>query len=64
MGLVQCGQRLAASGMFMAHCGQGFSVGAAAGAGCSRLSVFMPRTTKKSTKATIVKLMTVLRKRP
>jgi len=61
--VVQCPQRLAWSGMLIAHCGQSFVVGAAGGAGFSN-QWWMLRTSKKTQKATIRKLMIVFRNTP
>ena len=56
---MQCGQRRAARGMSIAHCGHGRVVGAAA-AGAGACIRFACLTMRKTTKPTITKLMTLL----
>ena len=46
---MQCGQRFAASGMFVQHWGHSFSVGLVGGSGCLRSSRFIARMTKYMT---------------
>jgi hypothetical protein len=60
---VQCPHFLAASGIGIAHSGQSFVVGAAAGAGFAvhRLTV---RTRRKTANATMRKLIKVFKKMP
>jgi hypothetical protein len=60
---VQCPHFFAASGIAIAHCGQSFVVGAAAGAGFA-VQRLTDRTKRKTANATIKKLMMAFRKTP
>jgi hypothetical protein len=59
---VQCGQRVALIGIVIAQAGQSFVTGSALGPG--RFSLLIPRTSRKTAKATIKKLMNRVTKFP
>src|SRR5213080_2532468 len=61
---VQYAQRVALTGIVDRQSGQAFVVGTGSGAGGWRLSRFTPRTSRKTTKATIRKLMSVFTNAP
>jgi hypothetical protein len=60
--VVQCGQRVALTGIDIAQAGQSFATGGAPGEG--RFILFTALTTRKMQKATMIKLMTRVIKLP
>ena len=61
---MQCGQRVALIGIDERQYGHSLTTGAAAGFSSPRRILFTARTIRKTTKATIRKLITALKKRP